>query len=105
MSTENREAAILATALDAARSSPSPVLVMPNNLLGIPGAREAFVRLAKETGKMFGLQPRDPSFDAALAAQAARDARLEKSEPIVRSDSASFLANMAKIARGEVKVK
>jgi hypothetical protein len=101
MSTD--DATTLAAALDEARRNPSPVLVMPNSLLAIPGARDAFSRLAKVTGRMFGLQPHDPAMNAALASAAARTASIGERRTIDRHDKAAVLANLADIASGKVK--
>ncbi len=92
----------IARAIQTARATRGPVIVIPPGIAKLPGGNEAFEDLAAETGRRLLLPSRDP-VRAAAEARAAAD---QPGKPIiVRGDDEAFLKNLSEIARGRIRVE
>ncbi len=102
MSGADDSRAVIARAIQTARTTRGPVIVCPPAIEKIAGGREAFEALAAETGRRLAVPSRDPALDAAVA----RAAAAEPGKPVIpRGDDAEFLKNLSEIARGRIRVE
>lgn len=99
---EAEDAAIQA-AVEVEKASGDKLFVrLRPNVRHLPGLRQRLEQEAKESGRLFVVEPGEPPAAQMLRA---RDERLAGTPVIDRRDTRKFLENLAAVAAGKVRVK